>query len=170
MADSATRQRARPAPHAEPGPEATAAGTRWLGVGGTALAAVGVGLSTYLTIAHYTSATTLACPEHGTIDCAKVTTSSYAVQHGVPLVVLGLVFFVTSLALHLPPLWASTARWVRGARLAVAATGAASAVWLVWVELFRLDAICLYCTGVHIVAVALFVLTGFGTAVTALDD
>ncbi len=145
-------------------PEQEGHTTSWrLGVAGTGLSAIGLSLSAYLTVAHYTTATTLACPEHGTIDCAKVTTSSYAVQHGVPLVAVALV-------LHLPPLWASTARWVRGSRLAVAAVGAAAAVWLVWVELFRLDAVCLYCTGVHVVAVALFALTGIGTALTAPDD
>jgi uncharacterized membrane protein len=136
---------------------------------GTALAAIGLGLSAYLTAAHYTTAATLACPEHGTVDCAKVTTSSYAVQHGVPLAVLGLVFFAASLALHLPPMWARGTA-VRGARVALATVGAAAVVWLLWVELFRLDAICLYCTGVHVVAIALFVLTGIGTAATAPDD
>jgi uncharacterized membrane protein len=133
------------------------------------LAALGLGLSAYLTAAHYTSATTLACPEHGTVDCAKVTTSSYAVQHGVPLAVLGLAFFAVTLVLHLPAAWASTARGVRATRLAVATIGAVAVLWLLWVELFRLDAICLYCTGVHVVTVALFVLTGIGTALTTPD-
>jgi uncharacterized membrane protein len=142
----------------------------WIGLAGTALALAGLGLSAYLTAAHYTTAATLACPEHGTIDCAKVTTSSYAVQHGVPLAVLGLVFFAVSLALHVPPLWARGDRWLRATRVAVATVGAAAVLWLLWVELFRLDAICLYCTGVHLVTIALFVLTGIGTAATAPDD
>ena len=112
----------------------------------------------------------LACPEHGAVNCEKVTTSSYAVQHGVPLVVLGLGFFVVTVILHLPPLWARAGRALRTTRLVVATVGAASAVWLIWVELFRLDAVCLYCTGVHAVAIALFGLTGLGTAVLAPAD
>ncbi len=169
MARSATGH--RPLPSLEvPGAREGRGAAWWLGRGGTTLACVGLGLSAYLTAAHYTTAATLACPEHGTVDCAKVTTSSYAVQHGVPLAVLGLAFFAVTLALQLPAAWASPARAVRGARLAVATAGAAAVVWLLWVELFRLDAICLYCTGVHIVAVALFVLTGIGTAATAADD
>jgi uncharacterized membrane protein len=145
--------------------------TAWfLGVAGTALAVLGLGISGYLTYSHYTSPTVLACPERGTINCVKVTTSSYAVQHGIPLAVLGLAFFVVTLVLQLPPLWVRGDRWLRGARLGVAATGAAAAVWLVWVELFRLDAICLYCTAVHVIAVALFALTGIGTAATAPVD
>lgn len=169
MASSTTRR-------AHPAPATTGTGTdrirlaRHLGLAGTALSVLGLGLSAYLTYTHYTAATALACPEHGAINCVKVTTSSYAVQHGVPLVVLGLAFFVVTLALQLPPLWARPERWLRGARLGAAAVGAAAAVWLVWVELFRLDAICLYCTGVHIVAVALFALTGVGTAATTPDS
>jgi uncharacterized membrane protein len=137
-----------------------------LGLVGSAFAIIGLGLSIYLTVAHYSDPKVLACSDRGTVNCLKVTTSSYAVQHGVPLVVLGLGFFVASLVLQLPALWMRNGRFVRPARLVVAATGAAAAVWLVWVELFRLDAVCLYCTGVHIVAVALFALTGIGTAAT----
>jgi uncharacterized membrane protein len=137
---------------------------------GTALSLLGIGVSAYLTYAHYTAPTVLACPERGTVNCLKVTTSSYAVQHGVPLVVLGLAFFAVSLVVQLPPLWLRVDRRLRAARLGVAVVGAAAAVWLVWVELFRLDAICLYCTVVHVAAVALFALTGIGTAATAPDD
>ena len=42
----------------------------------------------------------------------------------------------------------------------------AAVLWLVYVELFRLDAICLYCTAVHIVTIALFGITALGTALT----
>lgn len=138
-----------------------------VGLAASALAVIGLGLSIYLTVAHYGHSTVLACPDKGAVNCVKVTTSSYAVQHGVPLAVLGLGFFVASLALNLPPIWIRPIPLVRSARLAVAAAGAAAAVWLVWVELFRLDAICLYCTGVHIVAVALFAVAGIGTAATS---
>jgi uncharacterized membrane protein len=141
-----------------------------LGLAGTALSLLGLALASYLTYAHYTDARALVCSDKGTINCLKVTTSSYAVQHGVPLAVLGLVFFAVMLPLQVPASWARSDPVLRRARLAVATLGAAAAVWLVWVELFRLDAVCLYCTGVHIVAVALFALTGIGTALTAPLD
>ncbi|HZQ59352.1 MAG TPA: vitamin K epoxide reductase family protein, partial [Acidimicrobiales bacterium] len=76
-----------------------------LGMGGSALSVLGIGVSAYLTYAHYSAPTVLACPERGTVNCLKVTTSSYAVQHGIPLVVLGLAFFAVSLVVQLPPLW-----------------------------------------------------------------
>jgi uncharacterized membrane protein len=141
-----------------------------LGVAGTALSLIGLALASYLTVAHYADAHALVCSDKGTINCLKVTTSSYAVQHGVPLAVLGLVFFGVMLPLQLPAAWSRADPRLRRVRLAVAGVGAAAAVWLVWVELFRLDAVCLYCTGVHIVAVALFALTGIGTALTAPVD
>ena len=87
------------------------------GVAGTLLALVGLGLSVYLTVAHYSDASVLACPEHGAIDCAKVTTSSYAVQHGIPLAVFGLGFFVVTMILQAPPLWARAGRALRAARI-----------------------------------------------------
>ncbi len=168
---SSTARRAAAARAASPTADDGTPRLAWrLGVAGTALSVLGLGFSAYLTYTHYTAATALACPDHGAINCVKVTTSSYAVQHGIPLVVLGLAFFVVTLVLQLPPLWQRPERRLRGARLAAAAVGATAAVWLVWVELFRLDAVCLYCTGVHIVAVALFALTGIGTAATAPDS
>jgi len=42
------------------------------------LCLVGLAVSAYLTVEHYSSSTTLACPESATINCVKVTTSSYS--------------------------------------------------------------------------------------------
>ena len=158
---------------AAPSPAAVRSASRTelgLGLAGTAFALVGLALASYLTFAHYTDARALVCSDRGTINCLKVTTSSYSVQHGVPLAVLGVVFFAVMLPLQFPASWARSDPVLRRGRLALATLGAAAAVWLVWVELFRLNAVCLYCTGVHIVAVALFALTGIGTAVTAPLD
>jgi len=137
------------------------------GVANSILAIAGIGVSVYLTIAHYTSAKILACSDKGTINCQKVTTSSYSKQFGIPLAVLGLGFFVVTLAFQNPWVWRSASRLIRRARMAVAAGGAVMVLWLLWVELFKLDAICLYCTAVHVLSVLLFISTGLGTAATA---
>jgi uncharacterized membrane protein len=136
-------------------------------IANTILAVAGVGVSVYLTWAHYTSAKNLACSDKGTINCLKVTTSSYSKQFGIPLAVLGLGFFVVTLALQNPWAWRSTSQLIRRARLAVAAGGAVMVLWLLWVELFKLDAICLYCSAVHVLSVLIFISTGLGTAATA---
>jgi uncharacterized membrane protein len=134
---------------------------------GTLLCVAGLAVSSYLTYAHYYSPKVLVCPEKGLINCTKVTTSSYSTQFGIPLAVLGLAYFVVSLGFHNPFAWRSPSLLVRYGRVAVAAGGTGMALWLVSVELFQLDAICLYCTAVHILTLLVFILTAIGTALTA---
>jgi uncharacterized membrane protein len=122
------------------------------------LCVLGLAVAAYLTFEHYTSSTTLACSSTGAIDCLKVTTSSYAKVAGIPVALLGLVFFVAMTVLCAPPAWRSTNPNVRRVRLAAACAGMVSVVYLVWVELFKVDAICLWCTAVHVLTFALFAL------------
>ena len=75
-------QRGRTAPVAaaaavEPGVAATPAWLQWTT---WALSLAGLGVSIYLTIAHFNTSVTLACPATSTVNCEKVTTSpqSYA--------------------------------------------------------------------------------------------
>ena len=142
---------------------------RWLPWLGLLLTVAGIAVATYLTVAHYTSPQTLACPETGVINCAKVTTSPYSVVFGVPLAVLGLAFFIGMLPLQLPAAWRSRRVWLRQGRLAYSISGVLMVFWLVYVELFKLSAICLYCTAVHVLTFLLFVLTAIGTAITVED-
>jgi uncharacterized membrane protein len=53
---------------------------------------------------------------------------------------------------------------VHRARLAAVTAGAVFVLYLVWVELFRVDAICLWCTAVHVLAVALFAVVALASA------
>jgi uncharacterized membrane protein len=46
--------------------------------------------------------------------------------------------------------------------------GVGMILWLLYVELFKLDAICLYCTGVHVLTLLLFIATALGTVSTAV--
>jgi uncharacterized membrane protein len=124
-----------------------------VGIVSLALALVGLAVSVYLTVEHYSASTVLACPENGVINCAKVTSSSYSKIFGVPVALLGAVYFLGMAVLCLPRAW-RTPR-LAPLRTAGAAVGVASALWFVWVELFRIDAICLWCTVVHITALAL---------------
>jgi uncharacterized membrane protein len=73
-------------------------------------------------------------------------------------------------AFQTPPAWASRAAVVRIFRVLWSATGIFTAIWLIYAELYRLDAICLWCTAVHVVAFLLFGVTAFGTAATAYDS
>lgn len=134
----------------------------------TALAAAvaGVGVSTYLTVEHYTAATTLACPETGAINCAKVTTSSWSMVGPIPLALLGALYFAGMLVVLSPPTWRR--RDLDTLRIAGCALGVAAVLYLVWVELFRLNAICAWCTVVHVAT--LIMLAAVLWTTTAIRD
>jgi uncharacterized membrane protein len=135
---------------------------------GLVLSALGFGVSGYLTYEHYTGSKSLSCPATGGIvNCLKVTTSIYNNIHGVPVAVLGLVFFAVMSVLQSPPAWRSPTLAIRFARIVWSLVGVATALKLVYDELFKLDAICLWCTSVHVISLLLFITTVFGTVATA---
>lgn len=140
---------------------------RWPAVAGLLLSLAGVGVATYLTIQHFDQKLQLACPTSGIVNCEKVTQSQYSRIFGIPVAVLGLVFFVVMVALQLPPMWRSARREIRLARLGWSVVGLGTAIWLVYAELFLIKNICLWCTSVHVLSLILFGITLFGTVVTA---
>jgi uncharacterized membrane protein len=139
----------------------------WIAPATLTTAAAGIAVSGYLTVAHYTQSVTLACPATGVVDCQKVTTSPESLLLGIPVAVLGLVFFAAMAALGLPHAWRARTGWLRAARLALSVLGVCFVARLVYAELFEIDAICLWCTVVHVLAVALFAITALATAATA---
>jgi uncharacterized membrane protein len=99
----------------------------------------------------------LACPDTGAVNCAKVTTSSQSEIFGVlPVADIGLAYFVVLTALCTPWAWRSARPELRWARLVAVAAGVGMVVYLLYAELFQIDAICIYCTVVHAVTVGLF--------------
>lgn len=132
---------------------------------GLILSVLGLADATYLTIAHYSTTVSLVCPETKFVNCAKVTTSSYSMIHGVPVAVFGLVFFAVMILLQLPVAWESANQRLRSFRVLFAIVGMLSVFYLVYVELFKLNAICLYCTGAHILTFCVFAITLIGTSI-----
>jgi uncharacterized membrane protein len=129
---------------------------RWLVLGSFLLAVAGTAVSGYLTLDHYTTLAPLACPENATINCVKVTTSSYSTVHGVPVALLGLLYYLLMLALCSPQAWrVDQPALVRG-RIAAATLGVGFILYLIWAELFQINAICLWCTAVHLITLTLF--------------
>jgi uncharacterized membrane protein len=129
----------------------------WWGVTAFVLSILGLGDSSYLTYEHFTQGLP-SCPATGVINCAKVTTSPESHVFHVPVALLGLLFFAAMVVINFPPLWRTRFAWVAWLRLAMVVTGLGMVSYLVWAEVFRIKAICLWCTGVHVVSVALFVL------------
>ena len=120
---------------------------------------LGLADSIYLTIAHYTTPAILACPATKFINCEKVTSSSYSMVFGVPITFFGIAFFVLLTVLSLPKFWLTTASFIKKLRILSVTLGMVGVFYLVYVELYKINSICLYCTGVHILTFLLFVIT-----------
>jgi uncharacterized membrane protein len=148
-------------------PAQPAAPPRWAGLVGTLASLAGLGVAGYLTYEHYTGSSTLACSDKGIVNCLAVTTSSYSKVAGVPVAVLGLVFFVVMLVLQLPAAWRRTEPAVRRVRMGWAVVGLGTVLYLLYTELFSIDAICLWCTAVHALTFVVFVSTVLATLRTA---
>jgi len=121
-----------------------------------ALSLVGFGISMYLTIDHF-QGTLLPCPANSVFNCQKVTTSTYSHVFGIPVALLGLLFYTAMVGINLPPLWRARSPWVARARLTLAVSGICFVLYLLAAELFSIKAICLWCTGVHVTTFVLFV-------------
>jgi uncharacterized membrane protein len=142
---------------------------RWQPLATLALSIVGLGIATYLTITHFDKVA-LVCSDNGTINCAKVTTSPQSEIVGIPVAMLGLFFFVPMIALCLPVAWRSADRRIHLARLALAVTGVGMIIYLIIAELFIIKAICLWCSGVHLVTFILFVIIVTASPVVLAAD
>jgi len=142
----------------------------WVQLTTLILSLAGLGVSIYLTITHYSTSVTLACPDTGTVNCEKVTTSPQSLVLGIPVAVLGLAFFVFMVAVNNPMAWRSPLRAVHLARVFSVIAGVGFVIYLIYVELFEVNAICLWCTSVHIITFALFVLILLSAAAWGLSE
>jgi uncharacterized membrane protein len=142
----------------------------WVPITSLSLSLVALAIASYLTVTHYSDPTALACPDTGIVNCTLVTTSSWSVVLGVPLAVLGLAWAVVMTGLTVPWAWRAAAPWVDGAPLLVSGAGAAMVLYLLYVELFRIGAICLWCTAMHVTAVCLFGVVLAGRAASSRPD
>jgi uncharacterized membrane protein len=136
---------------------------RWPALVGTVASVLGLGVAGYLTFEHFTSSTSLACSDNGVVNCLKVTTSSYSAVAGVPVAVLGLVYFAVMLMLQLPLMWQRPERALRLTRVGWSVVGLGTVFYLLSAELFVIDAICLWCTAVHVLTLLLFATTVYAT-------
>jgi uncharacterized membrane protein len=115
------------------------------------VAIAGLAIAAYLTLVHYAGGTPVCAISHG---CATVQQSSYATLAGVPVAALGVAGYVAVLA--------SLVRDGERARAVTAflsLTGFGFSAWLTYVEVARLDAICVWCVGSAICMTALAVLS-----------
>ena len=144
---------------------------RWLPATSLALVVIGLAVSAYLTYEHFTASATLACSDNGVVNCLQVTTSAQSKVFGIPVALLGLLYFVAMVPACLPVAWRSRSSWLRYGRIGAGIVGIGFVFYLLYSELFTIGKICLYCTAVHVVTVALFAVVLFGqAAVTAPEN
>jgi uncharacterized membrane protein len=136
----------------------------WVPITTTVLCAIALADSAYLTWIHYTNPTGLFCSTTGIFNCDAVTTSVYSHPFGIPVAVAGLAWSFVMLLLCSPWGWRSPWRWVSPVRLAGSVAGVGMVFYLIYRELFSLSHICEYCTVVHVMTIALFIVVAFGTA------
>jgi len=122
------------------------------------LALAVLAVSVYLTVVHFTSPRTLACARDGVVSCLQVTTSAQSEIAHVPVAVLGVLWALAMTAVCSPWAWRSGRHRIDVARVTLAVTGVAFVLWLIFAELFLVRAICLWCTVVHVLVFALFIL------------
>jgi uncharacterized membrane protein len=104
-----------------------------------AVAVIGLGIATYLTIVHYAGGSPVCAIAHG---CETVQKSDYAKLAGVPVAVLGLLGYVGILVALIRD--DETSRSV-AAFLSILGFGFSA--WLTYTEIAIIDAICIWCVG-----------------------
>jgi uncharacterized membrane protein len=103
------------------------------------LAVIGLGIATYLTVAHYAGFTLACTTKHN--SCEQVQHSVYANVAGVPVALLGLIGYVAILASLLLPENEAT----RLATLALVIFGWGFSMYLTYREAFSLHEYCEWC-------------------------
>lgn len=125
----------------------------------TALALIGLVLSGILQILHVRTylvpSGSSICSVGPTFDCNAVTLSRFSVFLDVPLPAWGALGFYCLMLLA----WRSSRLL-----LPLSAFAALASVALLAEELLHVGAVCMFCEGIHLVAVALFIVTWLGRA------
>jgi uncharacterized membrane protein len=155
----------------------TALAPTWLQWLTMLLALGGLGVSIFLTYQHFTyrpGQAFLGCSDKGFIDCGKVTTSAESEILGIPVALLGLLFYAFMVPAMSPWAWRLTggslvARWLPIVRLASVCVGICLVLYLLYAELFMIRNLCIYCTSVHVITFLLFVLTLFAFGMWGLN-
>ncbi len=118
---------------------------------GVALA--GLGIATYLTVVHYDHGAPVCVGGGG--GCEKVQTSDYAELAGVSVALIGAIGYAAILiSLALPP---EPSRFL-GALLGFVGFG--FSMYLTFLELFVIDAICQWCVASAVITTAMLVIEG----------
>ena len=122
------------------------------------VALAGVFVALYLTLYKLGYIGTLVCAVG---SCETVQTSKWATFLGFPVGAWGVAYYVGVLALSLAGLAPALADrpWVSQLLVAITGVGVAFSLWLTYLELFVIHAICQWCVISAVLAILLFVIS-----------
>lgn len=124
---------------------------RRLGIAVAVLGLIGLGIAGYLTYVHYADKGIICLVGGG---CETVQASRYAKFAGIPVPLLGLLGYISILASLLIPREAG-----RALGMLFALSGFGFSVYLTWLELAKIKAICQWCVGSAVVMTLLAIVT-----------
>jgi len=130
---------------------------KWLNKTVIVLAAIGLVVAVYMTIYKITNNNAMCL---GSGDCSAVNASRYSEVHGIPVALIGVGGYLAILGLHF--LENRNAFLRRNASLfffGIALTGFLFTLYLIYVEIALLKAICPFCLASQIVMTILFILS-----------
>lgn len=129
------------------------------------LSVLGVADAGFLTYEHFQGATVPCSIVHG---CEQVTTSQYAVVFGVPVALLGLLYYLALFGLSLL-LVRKERPWIVPALRLLTSIGLLVSAVLVWLQISVIGAICLYCMMSAALSVTAWLSSMFGLRRRAQD-
>ncbi len=132
----------------------------------TILAVLGLGVSGYLTYTHLFGVP-IYCG--GTSSCGLVNSSRYAFLGPIPVSLLGLIGYLAILVLNFIPTDADR-QWPAQLIFGVALIGVMFQLYLTYVELFVLYAICYWCVASQILILLIFILSLPRSRPAAVED
>lgn len=125
----------------------------WLPAAIFTLALIGFGDAAYLTVKHFLGAPVTCSILQG---CDKVLTSQYAVIFGLPVALLGALYYFSILILSGYCLFSGKGSIMRFVSRFVA-LGFIASLWFVYLQVFVINDLCEYCLLSAITSTALFV-------------
>ncbi len=96
----------------------------------------------------------LGCKINSYVNCTNVINGPYGKVFGIPLSLFGAFYFLVLIALYAVDYYNDYLIAV------ISLAGIVSVINFVFLELFVINHICLYCTSVHVVVVLIFILIG----------
>ncbi len=129
--------------------------SKWLPVAFLIISAFGFADATYLTTQHY-----LGLPVACSIleGCEQVTTSPYSFIFGIPVALLGSMFYLTVLILSVIYLDSKKIKFLNFIAI-ITPIGFLASLYFVYLQIFVIKAICLWCMGSATTSTLLFILS-----------